>query len=122
MKLVAAGALAPDISLSTTSPVTSVIDSVAHQTSGHVYCLLQNSGLHPPTAPTATGRPLATMNDATENHWLLLLWCGARSLWIRFNDAEAEGGLVWRSGIRSCLLLGGLPLLNPAMEFQLVYA
>jgi hypothetical protein len=111
MKLVAAGALAPDISLSTTSPVTSVIiRRLTRPAAMFTACKIRGCipQEHQP-------RNLATINDAAENRWLSLLWCGGRSLWLRFNDAEAEGRFVWRRRIQLLLPLGGLSLLNPGM-------
>ena len=73
---------------------------ITNLANGHIYYLLNQTNWTTSQAQAvALGGNLTTINDATENAWVLSTFGGSpangRNLWIGLNDAVAEGVSVW---------------------------
>jgi len=84
-------------------PATPVVISgpITNSANGHSYFLLGGSSWTEAEAKAvALGGHLVTINDASENAWVLSIFGagGTRALWIGLNDAASEGAFTWISG------------------------
>jgi hypothetical protein len=77
---------------------------VLNSTNGHTYYLLSSgSWSDSEAAAVSLGGHLATINDATENDWVLQTFAVDQNLWIGFyqppGSSEPDGGWTWISGV-----------------------
>ncbi|MDZ4772389.1 MAG: C-type lectin domain-containing protein [Planctomycetota bacterium] len=80
-----------------------VLDTQVNPNNGRTYHLLQaGTWTSAEATAIALGGHLTTVNDATENAWIVSTWqfyqATAHDLWIGFNDAALEGSFVWADG------------------------
>ena len=76
---------------------------IQNPSNNHFYYLLtSNTWTASQVEAVTLGGSLVTINDATENQWVLDTFGNlngtARHLWIGFNDVASEGTFVWANG------------------------
>src|SRR5262245_31535662 len=86
-----------------TARATILTGPIVNPDNGHSYFLLdQNSWTGSEAEAVTLGGHLATINDATENHFVFTTFAAFgsvnRPLWIGFTDQEVEGTYQWISG------------------------